>query len=245
MSHWRPYWKGFSADSVRANIAELQRMHQTGVVLTGIESRNRYALPVNVAQYLGMFRDAGVKPYLAIWVSKFNDADLASAVRAWNAGNGQWAGIILDVERGLEVFAEGDHAGAVGNLNRYYARLRELSSFVAYSTFAIPSDHPFMPYSELNALSDVYLPQLYFSLGKTGLLLMDRMKASVDYESASWSVPSKPIVPVVNDWGDGVNLDEMRAYIEISLARYGAVSGWRLHSNMHEDVKDLWATFSP
>ena len=69
------------------------------------------------------------------------------------------------------------------------------------------------------------------------------MQASIDFESESWSAPPKPIVPVVNDWGDGVDLEQLEAYIEIAFARYGAVSGWRLHPNMHQEVKDLWATF--
>ncbi|MEX2547608.1 MAG: hypothetical protein WD830_07440 [Chloroflexota bacterium] len=245
MSHWQPYWKGFSVERVRSTITELVRMHQTGVVLTGMESRNTYALPPDVARYLTMFRDAGIKPYLALWVGKFTDAETATALRAWEAGNGQWAGIVLDVERGLEVLGERDRAAAVRAVDRFMARVDPVTPFLAYSTFAIPSDHPGMLYSELNSYSDVFMPQLYFSLGRTALRLLDRMQASVDYESSSWSEPPIPIVPIVNDWGDGVNLNELRSYIEISFSRYGAVSGWRLHPNMHEEVKDLWGSFAP
>lgn len=243
MSHWRPYWKGFDESDVERTIAELTRMHQTGVVLTGMESGSRYALPADVARYLGMFREAGIEPYLALWVGKFNDAETATSIRAWQAGDGHWAGIILDVERGLEVQVETDRSAAIQAVGRYMARIRPLTTFLAYSTFAIPTDHPDMLFGELNSYCDAYLPQLYFRTDQTALYLLDRMRASVDYESASWPEPPKPIVPVVNDWGDGVDLTELNNYIEISFARYGAVSGWRLHPNMHEEVKDLWGTF--
>ncbi len=45
MSHWRPYWKGFSEDQVQATIAELTRMHQSGVILTGLQTGNKYVAP--------------------------------------------------------------------------------------------------------------------------------------------------------------------------------------------------------
>ncbi len=245
MSHWRPYWKKFNAASTEAMIAELTRMHQTGVVLTGIETGNKYALPPDVGTYLTMLRNAGIKPYLALWISRFSDAEVATTLRAWNAGNGQWAGIVLDVERGLELFTMADRAAAVRAIDRYMESVRPLSPFIAASSFGIISDYPNMPWSELNAHVDAIMPQVYFREDVTALTLLDRMQASIDFESESWSEPPKPIVPVVNDWGNSVDLEQLEAYIEICFARYGAVSGWRLHPNMHAEVKDLWGTFPP
>ena len=68
MSHWQPYWKKFSESHVQTVIDDLVRMHQTGVILTGMESKHTYALPADVSHYLTMFRDAGIKPYLSLWV---------------------------------------------------------------------------------------------------------------------------------------------------------------------------------
>jgi hypothetical protein len=245
MSHWKPYWKGITEQGVEALIAELTRMHQTGVILTGLESRNKYALPADVAHYLTMFRDAGIAPYLAIWVSRASQAEADSTIRAWNAGEGQWAGIVLDVERGLEVQAETDREATIQNLAAYMARVRPLTSLLAYSTYQDPSDHPDMLYDEFNSYCDLFMPQLYFRGDPTGVFLLDKLAETVEFESASWPDPPIPIVPVVNDWGDGVDLPELESYIEIALTRYGAVSGWRIHPNMHEEVKDLWGTFSP
>ena len=245
MSHWRPYWKSASEGAVAADIALLQRMHQTGVILTGIESGDRYALPADVAHYLQMFRDAGITPYVSMWIGKFSDDETATALRAWQAGEGLWGGIVLDVEAGLLATVHADRTAAVQALDRFMTTIRPLSPLLAYSTMAIPTNYPDMLYSELNSYCDVFMPQLYFSLGSTALYLLDRMQASVDYESQSWSEPAKPMFPVVNDWGDHVNIDELQKYIDFSLARYGAVSGWRIHPNMHEDVKDVWASFAP
>ncbi len=246
MSHWRPYWKSASEDAVLADIALLQRMHQTGVVLTGMETGNRYSLPADVAHYLQMFRDAGIKPYLALWIGKFSDAETNTALRAWQAGDGKWAGIVLDVEGGLLKTVEADRSAAKQALGRFMAQIRPLTPFLAYSTMAITSDYPDMLYSELNGYCDAFLPQLYFNgAGLSALTMLDRLQASVDYESQFWSASPKPMLPVVNDWGDHVNLDELSNYIQIAFARYGAISGWRVHPNMHEDVKDLWGTFEP
>jgi hypothetical protein len=243
MSHWRPYWKGFGLTSVQAMIADLTRMHQTGVVLTGLATGNEYALPADVATYLQMLRDAGIQPYLALWLGPFSTAETDTAVRAWNAGNGLWAGIVIDVEAGLMNSVKKDRAAAAAAVGRFMTRVKPLTPFLAYSTMAIPSDYPDMLYSELNGYCDVFMPQLYFRSTETGLHLLDKLQASIDYESAKWAEPPKPMIPVVNDWGDGVDVEQLRTYIEISFARYGAVSGWRLHPNMHEEVKDAWASF--
>ncbi len=144
---------------------------------------------------------------------------------------------------GLLTLVRTDRSAAVQAVARFMTRVRPLTPFLAYSTMAIPSDYPDMLYSELNGYSDVFMPQLYFKHSETALYMLDRLKASVDYESAGWADPPKPMIPVVNDWGNGVDVDELRNYIEISFARYGAVSAWRLHPTMHEDVKDLWGTF--
>ena len=221
-------------------------MNQTGVILTGMESKNKYALPANVSRYLTMLRDAGIKPYVSLWVGRFSEAELATAKRAWNAGEGKWAGIVLDVERGLEAYAETDRVAAVNSVNGFMAQVRPLTSFLAYSSWAIPTDHPVMLYSEMNSWCDVFLPQLYFNVNNhRALRMLDNMNAAIAYESASWSEPPIPIIPVVNDWGSGVNLTELRQYIDISLARYGAISGWRLHPNMLETTKDMWASLDP
>ena len=243
MSHWRPYWKSFTHDAVQAMIDDLTRMHQTGVVLTGMNTGNKWALPPDVATYLQMIRDAGIQPYLALWIGPFSSAETDTAVRAWNAGNGLWAGIVIDVEAGLMSAVEQDRAGTVAAVGRFMTRVKPLTPFLAYSTMAVASDYPDMLYSELNGYCDVFMPQVYFTNTETALYLLDRMQASVDYESASWPDPPKPMIPVVNDWGDGVDIDQLRSYIEIAFARYGAVSAWRLHPNMQQEVKDLWATF--
>jgi hypothetical protein len=246
MSHWRPYWKNKSEAAVEADIQLMQRMHQTGVILTGMESGDRYALPADVDHYLQLYRAAGITPYLALWVGKFSDAETATSLRAWRAGNGQWAGIVLDVEAGLMRTVQAGRAEAVQALDRYMSTMRPLTPFMAYSTMAIASDYPDMLYSELNTYADVFMPQLYFNgSGLTALAMLDRLQASVDYESQFWAAPPKPIIPVVNDWGDHVNLEQLSDYIQIAFARYGAVSGWRIHPDMHEEVKDLWGSFDP
>jgi hypothetical protein len=247
MSHWRPYWQGASATVVQGYIDTLTAMHQTGVVLTGMESGNKYALPADVANYLTMFRNAGITPYLALWMGKFDAGETATALKAWNAGNGQWGGVVLDVEAGLMHTVESiGRTAAEDRVGTFMAQMRTQASFIAFSSMAIPSNYPDMLYSKLNELCDAFLPQLYFpSTGTVALTMFDRMQASIDYESHSWSAPPKPIIPVVNDWGDNVNLDQLNTYIQLAFERYGAVSGWRLHPNMHQEVKDLWATFDP
>jgi hypothetical protein len=246
MSHWQPYWKKFSEARVETVIADLVRMNQTGVILTGMESKHTYALPADVSHYLTMFRNAGIKPYLALWVSRFNDADLEVARRAWDAGEGKWAGIVLDVERGLEIAVETDRAAAIKGLDKFMAEFRPLTSFLAYSSFAYPTDHPDMLYSELNSYCDVFMPQLYFNEDvSNALTLLDMLKTGIAFESPAWSDPPIPVVPVVNDWGAGTNQEKLQQYIDISFARYGAVSGWRLHSQMTEETKALWASIDP
>jgi len=147
---------------------------------------------------------------------------------------------VIDVEAGLMSAVEQDRAGTVAAVGRFMTRVKPLTPFLAYSTMAVASDYPDMLYSELNGYCDVFMPQVYFTNTETALYLLDRMQASVDYESASWPDPPKPMIPVVNDWGDGVDIDQLRSYIEIAFARYGAVSAWRLHPNMQQEVKDLW-----
>ena len=244
MSHWRPYWKSFSADAVQANIDTLTAMHQTGVILTGVQTGNKYSLPANVATYLQMFRDAGITPYLSLWIGKFSPAETDTSVRAWQAGNGLWGGIVIDVEAGLLATVRNNgRPAAVSALDAFMARVRPLTPFLAYSTMPIPTDFPDMLYSELNSYADVFMPQLYVQGGAQALFLLDKMQASIDYEETKWADPSKPIIPVVNDWGSAVNVDGLRSYIQIALSRYGAISGWRIHPSMKQEVQDLWATF--
>jgi hypothetical protein len=247
MSHWRPYWQGASATTVQGYIATLTAMHQTGVILTGMESGNKYALPADVANYLTMFRNAGITPYLVLWMGKFDSGETATAMKAWNAGNGQWGGVVLDVEAGLMHTVQSiGRSAAEDRVAAFMTQMRSQATFIAFSSMAIPSDYPDMLYSKLNELSDAFMPQVYFhGTGATALRLLDGMQASINYESKSWSAPPKPIIPVVNDWGDNVNVDQLNLYIQIAFERYGAVSGWRLHPNMHQEVKDLWATFDP
>jgi len=246
MSHWQPYWAKFSETKVAAAIADLQRMHQTGVLLSGMDSGHQYSLPANVSHYLTMFRDAGIKPYLALWVTGFSDADLTVSKRAWNAGDGQWAGIVLDVERGLELAVEANRAATITRMDAFMAEFRPKTSFLAYSSFAYPADHPDMLYSELNAVCDVYMPQLYLNANHpTALGAFDALQEQLDLATPSWADPPKPIVPVVNDWGANANVARLQQYIDIAFARYGAVSGWRLHPDMSEATKDLWASITP
>lgn len=244
-SHWQPYWKGFSADHVQAVIDEMTAMHQTGIVLTGIESGDKYALPADVATYLQMFRNAGITPYVSLWIGQFSPAETATTVRAWQAGDGLWAGIVLDVEAGLLATVEKGREAAVAALDQYMVTVRPMTPFLAFSTMPIPTDFPDMLYSELNTYSDVFMPQLYFKGGKTALHLFDELTAAIDYESQKWAEPAKPIVPVVSDWAPTTDVDQLQSYIEIALSRYGAVSGWRLHPEMPQAVKDLWGTFPP
>ena len=120
----------------------------------------------------------------------------STALRAWQAGNGQWAGIIIDVEAGLMATVTADRTAAIEALDRFITKFRPLTPFLAYSTMAIPSDYPAMLYSELNSYSDAFLPQLYFNgSGATALYMLDRMQASIDYESRFSSAPPKPIIP--------------------------------------------------
>jgi hypothetical protein len=246
MSHWQPYWKHSSATRVQSMIAELQRMNQTGVVLMGMASGANYQLPKDVALYLRMFREAGIKPYLALWISNFSDWELRVATRAWKAGDGQWAGMVIDVESGLETAVQRHRAATLKRLSTFMTRFRPLTPFLAYTSYAYPSDHRFLPYSELNRYCDAFMPQLYFRSGKmSALRLLDKLQGGIDYESGKWSEAPKPIIPVVNDWGHGVIDVRLRQYIDISLARYGAVSGWRLHPDMEEETKDIWASVSP
>jgi len=243
MSHWQPYWQKFSTAKVQSTIDQLTAMHQTGVVLTGIESGDKYALPANVATYLQMFRDAGITPYMSLWIGKFSPAETSTTVRAWQAGNGLWGGIVLDVEGGLLATVAKGRSAAVAALDQYMGTVRPLTPFLAFSTMPIPTDFPDMLYSELNSYADVFMPQLYFRGGKTALYLFDRLKAGIDYASATWAEPVKPIIPVVDDWDPNLDVDQLNSYIQIALSRYGAVSAWRLHPEMQQAVKDLWGTF--
>ena len=62
---------------------------------------------------------------------------------------------------------------------------RPLTSFLAYSTFAYPTDHPDMLYSELNSYCDLYMPQLYINGDVSNVLtLQDMLKAGIDYRIA-------------------------------------------------------------
>jgi hypothetical protein len=245
MSHWQPYWRKFTTDKVQATIDELTAMHQTGVVLTGIESGDKYALPPGVATYLQMFRDAGITPYMSLWIGKFSPAEMDTTVRAWNAGNGLWGGIVLDVEAGLlTTVARDGRTAADAALDKYMATVRPMTPFLAYSTMPVPTDFPDMLYPELNSYADVFMPQLYFRGGKSSLYLFDKLKAAIDYESPSWPEPPKPMLPVVDDWDPNLNVDELQSYIQIALSRYGAISAWRLHPEMQQAVKNLWGTFA-
>lgn len=244
MSHWQPYWMKFSTTKVQATIDPLTAMHQTGIVLTGIESGDKYALPANVATYLQMFRAAGITPYMSLWIGKFSPPETGTTVRAWQAGNGLWGGIVLDVEAGLLATVAKGRAAAVAALDQYMGTVRPLTPFLAFSTMPIPTDFPNMLYSELNSYADVFMPQLYFRGGKTALYLFDRLKAGIDYASATWAEPVKPIIPVVDDWDPNLDVDQLNSYIQIALSRYGAVSACRLlHPEMQQAVKDLWGTF--
>jgi hypothetical protein len=246
MSHWQPYWRSFNVEKTQAVIDQLTAMHQTGIILTGIETGNKYSLPAGVATYLQMFRDAGIKPYLALWIGKFSDAEKATTVRAWQDGNGLWAGIILDVEGGLLATVAKGRQAAVAAVDKYMATVRPLTPFLAFSTMAIPTDYPDMLYSELNSYSDAFMPQLYFSnKTDTALYRLDQLQASLEYEAARWAQPAKPVIPVVNDWGANADTGRLHDYVEIALSRYGAVSGWRLHPDMSQGTKDMWGTFAP
>ena len=132
VSHWRPYWKSFTTEDVQAMIADLNRMHQRGVVLMGMATGDKYSLPAGVATYLQMLRDAGIQPYLALWLGPFSSAETDTAVKAWNAGDGRWAGIVIDVEAGLMSSVENDRAAAIAAVGRFMTRVRPLTPFLAY-----------------------------------------------------------------------------------------------------------------
>ena len=42
-------------------------------------------IPAEIAKWAQVVRDAGITPYLALWMGKFNDVETTTAVNAWNA----------------------------------------------------------------------------------------------------------------------------------------------------------------
>ena len=244
MSHWVAFWKGWSEVRVQSTINELTRMHQTGVVLMGMQwEGKRYALPADVAHYLEMFRAAGIRPYLALFVSKFDERETNLALRAWDAGEGQWDGIILDVEAGFERRVQNNPESALAALDAFMQHVRPLTTLLAYSSWSQLASHPDLMYEAFNGYCDIFMPQAYLRAGhKSAMLLLDAIDKNFELEARDWAKPPIPMVPVVNDWGGKVSLDELNLYARLTFQRYGAISAWRVHKLMREDVKDMWGT---
>ena len=245
MSHWVAFWKGWSEARVQSTIDELTRMHQTGVVLMGMQwEGKRYALPADVAHYLTMFRAAGIRPYLALFVSKFDQRETNLALRAWDAGEDQWDGIILDVEAGFEHRVQNNPGSALAALDTFMQQVRPLTPMLAYSSWSQLASHPDLTYEAFNSYCDLFMPQAYLRAGhQSATLLLDAIDKNFALAANGWAKPPIPMLPVVNDWGANVKLDQLSLYARLSFQRYGAVSGWRVHRVMREDVKDLWGTF--
>ena len=230
MTMWWPYWKSSSPERVAAVINDMVAMHQSGVVLMGMQWGNKYALPPGdrLHAYLQMFVNAGIRPYLGLWVNPLTQAEADTAVRAWEAGAGLWRGIVLDAEAGWKRLMDTNPQQASTNFAAFMARIRPLTPLLAYAPYGVPSFHRSFNYNLWNNVCDLCLPQIYFSGGqKDAAYILNRAFRSFSTASQSWDRPAIPMVPLGNLYSTNADAAARQVYADKSLQEKGAVSWWR------------------
>lgn len=240
MTLWITGWKR----STRARAVQLVQqsvdLHQSGVVLMGMEWGNKYALPSHVRDTLSMFHNEGINTYLGLWVNPLTQEEADTAERAFAMGGGWWDGIIFDAEAGWVRLNRSDPERATAHFNAFMERMKKLHVPLAYAPYGVPHFHRSYNYSLWNSAMDVCFPQVYISRHReSAQYVIDRSEQSFARESVSWSRPAVPNIPVLNIWGRNADPVQVREFARLALEKNGAVSWWRLHARMRQDVKDV------
>lgn len=241
MTIWVVSWKRASLDRTRRTVAEAVDLHQTGIAFEGMQWGNKYALPTDVDAHLQIVRDAGIKPYLTLWVGPLDEPERITARRAWTAGEGLWSGIILDPESEWKQAVRANAELAFRNHSLFFEELRKLTNFVAYAPYGIPHLHePIYRYNWWNNAADLCMPQIYFYKGtQTAQGILGRAKRSFETVSQNWDRAPIPMVPIVNCWGRNAQAPRLADYARIAFETYGAMSWWRIHPDMNDAVKNV------
>jgi hypothetical protein len=227
------YWQNADQANVNATISHMQSAGQDGVLLMGKEwGENSHSLPTGISGYLDNFIAAGLEPWLMCWVGRLDvdDPVLEETVvtSAWNAGNGKWAGIILDSEAQWKTKVSENESIAHTAFDRFMAVVRPLTDALMLCSYGVPTFHQNMKYEWWNDEVDAFLPIIYYeSPGHTADFLLDRAFESWYDISVGWSPALKPLIPICNAYGLNVDPVERQAYAERAIAERGGVSWWK------------------
>jgi hypothetical protein len=222
-----------------------------GVLLMGMAWGHKYELPNDVKNYLAIFNDYGIAPYLMLWVGQCDTNEINVMEQAWNAGAPYWQGILFDSEAPWKrtVHTIGV-AEATLRLTDVLRLARQLSpEFVADVPYG--SVHSAILPNVWNDHVDAHLPQVYTSSETIADINAGRYKrfqnlaaTEAAYQRHDWgSTGPKPLIPMTNVWGNSAYPADVDAFSRAAFTRHGAASYWRYMDKMRTDVKQLFATY--
>jgi len=239
MSMWVTAWAGWDVAQATSKAEELRYMHLRGVILEGIQWDNSYGIPgmpgnpALCAQILQVFLDAGITPWLALFVGQFDTTETNKSIAAWNAGSGKWGGIVLDAEDGWVNYHNNTPTAANNALTAYINAMRTAGvTKVAYAPYYRPSYWDTPPndynYPLWNSLCDLVLPQMYFSGDgiRQSLENVDKIFNRCFNDFADNNL-NKPIVPLNNAYGANADPEVRDKFFRKALDEKGAISVWR------------------
>jgi hypothetical protein len=232
-SMWWPYWRWAASDpdKVTTIARSMKRMGQDEVVLMGMEWGSQYALPSDEAlvRSLDIFWENRIRPRLALWVGQLDQAELDMAIRAWKAGQGRWANVILDAEHQWKRFHSEQPARSTANLKHFFSEMRDVRGMrrIGYAPYGVPTFHKSYDYNLWNNHADFVMPQIYFTGDDDAVKILNRAERSWDAVSESFDRPLVPMIPIGNCYSENADAAQRKAYGELAIQRYGRVSWWR------------------
>lgn len=238
MSMWRPYWQNSDLAKTIEVADDMVYMQQKGVVLMGMQWGPDYALPDDVSDHLDEYIERGIQPFLGLWVGHLDIDDQTVAQQAIDAGEGKWAGIILDAESQWvnHVKEPPEGVGAVqakADFDAFMAIVRPQTDRLGVACYASPTTYPNYKYPWWNEVVDFFMPLAYFNAASDtpeGILDTMYQKFSQAHANQGWTEAIKPIIPVMNGYQNSLtdaDVAEREQYIELAFERAGAVSIWR------------------